>query len=287
MDLFRWVGAIIVLIAVAFVGISIFGSLRWSKATRTLQTQLEGTRQYPAQLRYHVSEIANLPIPVQRYFRSVLKDGQKIIAAVSLKHEGTFNMGETADTWKTFTSDQIVLTRHPGFIWNGNIALMPGISVYVHDAYVNGEGILYPTIMGLYPLANMRGTGDIAQGELMRFFAEALWYPTALLPSQGVRWESVDDRTARATLNDGALTLTMLFRFNDDGLVDSVRAEARGRNVGNSIVMTPWEIYVSDYQERDGMRIPIKGEVAWMTPQGAKPYWRGEIKQIAYQYFDE
>ena len=40
----------------------------------------------------------------------------------------------------------------------------------------------------------------------MRFFAA--WYPTALLPRQGVRWEAVDDRSARATLEEGDVTLT-------------------------------------------------------------------------------
>ena len=65
----------------------------------------------------------------------------------------------------------------------------------------------------------------------MRFFAEAAWYPTALLPSQGVRWVAVDDRSANATIVDGALTLTLLFRFNDDGLIGSFRADARGATV--------------------------------------------------------
>jgi hypothetical protein len=35
----------------------------------------------------------------------------------------------------------------------------------------------------------MRGTTEIAQGEL---FSETLWYPTALLPSQGIHWEVED-----------------------------------------------------------------------------------------------
>ena len=40
----------------------------------------------------------------------------------------------------------------------------------------------------------------MAEGELMRFLAEAAWYPTALLPSQGVRWQGADERSAFATL---------------------------------------------------------------------------------------
>jgi len=66
----------------------------------------------------------------------------------------------------------------------------------------------------------------------MRFFAEAAWYPTALLPSQGVRWQAVDDHSAKATLADGTLSVTMLFNFNDAGMIESVRAEARAANRG-------------------------------------------------------
>jgi hypothetical protein len=35
--------------------------------------------------------------------------------------------------------------------------------------------------VALFTVADLHGPGDIAQGELMRFFAETAWYPTALL----------------------------------------------------------------------------------------------------------
>jgi hypothetical protein len=57
----------------------------------------------------------------------------------------------------------------------------------------------------------------MAQGELMRFFAEAAWYPTALLPSQGVQWQAMDDSSALGTLKDGQTSVTLLFRFNENG----------------------------------------------------------------------
>jgi hypothetical protein len=56
--------------------------------------------------------------------------------------------------------------------------------VRVHYAYVTGEGILHVPLLGLFSLVDMRGGSDLAEGELMRFFAEAAWYPTALLPTQ-------------------------------------------------------------------------------------------------------
>ncbi len=134
---------------------------------------------------------------MQRYFRKVLEDGQPMVAGVHVRHSGTFNMGETTDQWKPFTSDQRVVTQRPGFDWNGRVVVVPGLPVRVHDAYVAGEGILHAALFGLFSLVNLLGTGDVAKGELMRFFAEAAWYPIALLPSQGVRWEKVDDHSAR------------------------------------------------------------------------------------------
>ncbi len=111
------------------------------------------------------------------------------IAAATVLHSGTFNMGESTEQWKPFTSTQRVITRRPGFVWDGRVAMLPGLNVHVHDAYVAGEGILHPAILGLFTLVDMRGAGEVASGELMRWFAESAWYPTALLPSQGVRWE--------------------------------------------------------------------------------------------------
>jgi hypothetical protein len=284
MDTLKWFGIALVTVAAASAAIYAYGSIRWANGTRALVARLEAIRKSPTVARFDAKELEGLPAPVQRYFRTALKDGQQVIAAVSVDHTGTFNMGETTDNWKPFTSGQRVTASPPGFVWNGHVSMMPGIPVHVHDAYVAGEGILHPAILGLFTLIDMRGTGEVARGELMRFFAEAAWYPTALLPSQGVRWEAVDDRSAKATLIDGPITLTMLFRFGDNGLIESTRADARGRTVGKSIVMTPWEGRWSDFREQNGMHVPMSGEVAWLTPEGRKPYWRGTITKLTYEF---
>ena len=69
-----------------------------------------------------------------------------------------------------------------------------------------------------------------------------------------------------------------------DGTLQSVRADARGRTVGGQIVMTPWEGRWLDVQVRDGMKVPLSGEVAWLTPEGRKPYWRGTITSVRYGF---
>jgi len=195
-----------------------------------------------------------------------------------------FNMSETGDRWKPFLATQRVITRRPGFDWEARIAMLPLVVVRVHDAYIAGEGVLDASLFGLVSLANLHGTPEAAQGELMRFLAEAAWYPTALLPSQGVSWEAVDEVSANATLTDGETTVTLLFRFNADSLIESVRAEARGRTVAGTVIPTPWEGRWSNYAIRDGIAIPLEGEVAWMLPEGPKPYWRGRIVNLHYEF---
>jgi hypothetical protein len=32
------------------------------------------------------------------------------------------------------------------------------------------------------------------------------------------------------------------------------------------------------------MLVPIEAEVAWLLPEGARPYWRGRIVDIGYDF---
>ena len=275
---------VLALVAVLVIGAWLYGAYRWNAGTQELRARLDLARLPVSPQTVDFRELEGLPASVRSYFRLVLEEGQPMVAGVSVQHSGIFNMGETTDQWKPFTSDQVVVTQRPGFDWDGRVAMIPGVPVRVHDAYIAGEGILHASLFGLFPVVDMRGGGDVAEGELMRFFAEAAWYPTALLPSQGVRWEAVDDRSAYATLEEGDISITMLFTFDEEGLIDTVGAEARGRAVGDEVFPTPWQGRFWNYEERGGMQVPLDGEVAWLLPEGEKPYWRGHIDEISHEF---
>ncbi len=99
-----------------------------------------------------------------------------------------------------------------------------------------------------------------------------------------MQWEAVDDRSANATLEDSAFSLTLLFRFDDASLIDSFRAEARGGIVGKVMVQAPWEGRFSNYQTRGGMLVPFAGEVAWMRPEGRKTFFKGAVTQLSHEF---
>ena len=273
-------------LAIVWVGLLAVGGWRWQGRTAALLSDLAAARTPLDPKPFDPATLADLPPPVQRFFRAALTDGQRRVAGVSLSHEGTFNMGEGADNWKPFTSQQEVEIARPGFVWDGSVRMAPGLPVRVHDAYVAGEGVLVPAVLGVFKLTELRGDGAIARGEAMRWLAESAWYPTALLPGQGVTWTAIDDRSSLATLIDGDVTVSLTFRFGDDDLIASVRAEARDRTLGGQLVATPWEGYWSDYRREAGMMVPMAGEVAWILPEGPKAYWRGRITALDYRFAD-
>lgn len=285
----KWIAVVIAALLAGFALLAAFGAWRWSASTRALIERLEAARLPVPPSRFDAArDLDGLPPPVQRFFRAALADGTPLVASVSLEHRGTFNLAaEGPDRWIPFTSTQRVITRRPGFVWDARMAMAPGLAVRVHDAYVAGEGILHPAVLGLVSLTELRGVspepGGVAHGEFMRFVAEAAWYPTALLPSQGARWTAVDEHSAQVDLADGDVGVSLLLRFDPGtGLIDSVLAQARGRTVGSNVVMTPWEGRWWDYAEHAGMKVPMSGEVAWLTPEGRRTYWRGTVTSLSY-----
>lgn len=177
-----------------------------------------------------LKEIEGLPAPVQQFFRTVLKDGQAIMAATKLSQQGQFNLNEMDDKWNPFTATQLVITQRLSFNWDALIQMAPGLNAFVHNTYLLGEGSLHALLLVLFTVAKMDSTPESNLGELLRFFAEALWYPTALSPSQGVRWVAINDTSAHVTLTDGVTTVSAVFQFNAERTIDTFWTEARYRD---------------------------------------------------------
>jgi hypothetical protein len=286
-----WIKSILIItisIIVLFGLVSLYGKYQWQSSTDKLRAKLTDGRQTINLKTYDSKEFEGLPDPVQRYFQAVLKDGQPIVAAVNLTQQGLFNMSEAKAKWSPFTATQFVTTQQPGFDWDARIQMAPGVSAFVHDAYALGAGSLHVSLLGLFNVADVRDTPAAAQGELLRFFAEMPWYPTALLPSQGVRWEAIDDTSARATMTDGATTVSLVFRFNAEGTIllqrgyanETMRAEARR----DKLTTMPWSGRFWNYSTRDGMLIPLQGEVGWEYPDGIRLYYKGKVTEINYEF---
>jgi hypothetical protein len=272
--------AVVVIVVGGFLGVS---AGLWRSRTSDVVTKIVGLAATSPAPVYSAAQLEGLPAPVQRYFRAVLREGQPLVMHARLHQRGGFLVNAAKNGWGSFTATQDIVSLPPGFVWDARIRMAPGLTVRVRDAFAGGEGFMYGTLLGLKTVIRVEGTPEIAAGALYRYLAEAVWVPTALLPSSGVQWTAVDDSTSRATLTAGMIVVAVDFRFGSDSLVSSIDVPNRPREVKGCFIPTPWHGQFSSYGERGGMRIPLKGEVAWILPEGPQPYWRGEVVDISYE----
>jgi len=111
------------LLAASTAGLFMWRVNTWRVMSGDLVCELEARKQCPFPLVYDPAETSGLPAPVRRYFETVLRPGQPLIAAVALEHEGEINLGGERPNWKPFTSLQRVTTCPPGFDWFGPCAV--------------------------------------------------------------------------------------------------------------------------------------------------------------------
>ena len=227
------------------------------------------------------TDLARLPAPVSRYFSFALTPGQSLIRHARVQWSGEFRLSPEAP-WKPFTAQQHFTLDPPGFMWDASIRMAPLVSVRVRDEYVAGEGAMLGKIAAVVPVANQRGTPEMAAGALSRYLGEAVWFPTALLPSAGVTWSALDASSARATLADAATVVSADFHFGGRGEIVAVTM-TRIRDVNGRGVATPFEARIDGEHRRvSGMMVPAGGEVAWILPTGRFAYWRGRVVDARY-----
>ncbi len=219
----------------------------------------------------------DLPAPVQRYFETVLDEGQSHVQSVRLRQHGEIRLGGSDAAWRSLDATQHVTISPPGFVWDATIDVLPLLPARVIDMYRCGEGTLEARLRSAFPVADAGPSPDMNSGELVRYLAEAVWYPTALLPANGVEWDGLDGRSCMATLEHEDVSVSVVFHFDENDEIASVTTE-RYRQEDDSYA--PWTGYFRDYEPRNGMRVPTTASVEWNLPDGDLQYWRASIDEI-------
>lgn len=223
---------------------------------------------------FYQSFTVDLPTPVRRYFFYALKEGQPFISYARLRHNGSFKPHPKFN-WMQIWGEEFFTTENPGFHWYGRTAVFQVI-----DKFIDGKGILKVYLFSFLKLMNYEGKG-IDQGELFRWLAEAVWFPTALLPSENIRWEAIDEDSAKVILSNKGVSIEGIFHFNELGQV--TRFEARRPSGKEVTLREKWTCHYADYREVNGIYIPFYGETVWNLAEGDYCYARFNLLSITYQ----
>lgn len=264
----------------AIVGLVLFNTLRVDRLHERLASDLvAGARDDPGG-RFEPAALDGLPAPARRYFETVLEEDRPYVRSVRLEQRGEFRLGDPEWSWRPMEATQQFTVDPPGFVWSATVSPLPFVPVRVLDAYDRGSGVLRARLLSTVTVADVGPDPETNEGELVRYLAEAVWFPTALLPTEGVEWEPIDDGSARATIEDGGNAATVTFHFDGDDLVERVTAERYRQEADER---ASWTGYFWNYEERGGMSVPTEAEVEWDLPDGDRPYWRARIERIEHR----
>ena len=173
-------------------------------------------------------------------------------------------------------------SRPRAFAWDAKISIFPGMSLSVMDSYREGKGEMRGRLFSLFILIDEKNQSELDEGALQRYLAEAVWFPTALLPSQGVVWTGLGRDRAKATIRDANISVSLEFEFNEKGEIVSVYAPSRYRESSGKYEPTPWKGRFSKYIDANGYLIPQEGEVEWHLKDRVYPYWKARLLEVEY-----
>jgi hypothetical protein len=223
------------------------------------------------------------PPVVARYLRRALGDDHRAVRVARLRQAGVLRTSPRSARWLSFTAEQAVTPPAVAFTWNARVRVAPLVHVNVRDAYADGEGAGQVRLFSLLPLGGARGGEAMNSGSLHRYLAEAVWYPTALWPSRGLRWAPLDASKALATLTDRGTTVSLAFSFDEAGDVAGIHTPGRWGKFEDGYRQAPWEGHFRGYGERAGLRVPAEGEVGWYDAGRWECVFRGRLTDARYE----
>lgn len=225
-------------------------------------------------------DLTPLPDPVRRYIRRTGSVGEPRVHRVHTAWRGRIRAGPD-DPWMEFTAIQDNFVHEPArfFLMDARKA---GLPVDVLHAFRDGAASMRVRLLSMIPLVSADGP-EMTRAETVTLLNDmVLLFPSALAdPRLGpyLRWDSVDDTSARVHYTVGDNEVSALLTFNDaDELIDFVSDDRLAASPdGGGFAQWRWSTPVEDYRSFGDLRLMSRGEGLWHAPEGTYSYIELEL----------
>ena len=247
----------------AAVTLALLALLAW-RWTDTLAEQDAWRRlislQPAAPAAFDDSMIATLPDPAQRFFRFAIAPGTPLHTVAEISMEGEFSLGNKAEpNYMPMRAEQLLAAPY-GFVWK----VRAGDKVWFagSDGAADGSSWSRFWLLNIVPVARAGNNADHMRAAFGRYAAEAVfWTPAALLPGEHVRWEAIDESSARVNLTYGELEQAVDLTVDAAGRpVKVVFQRWSNANPAKTFQLQPFGGYLSDFRDFNGFRLPTRVE---------------------------
>ena len=223
--------------------------------------------------------IAHLPEIVQKWMKNSGTVGKQNILSVRLKQKGQMKTKPNTK-WMPFTAQQYFNVETPSFVWITKVENNSAIYMVGRDKLSNGNGSMLIKLLALIPVVNETKSDKLNSGTMQRFLSEMCWFPSATLNNY-IKWESIDNTSAKAILTIDNKSVSGIFKFNDIGEI--IAFETNRYFGGNEdSKLEKWVINMTDHKVFDGYKIPYKCEVNWLLKEGDFNWLNLEITNLKY-----
>ena len=175
-----------------------------------------------------------------------------------------------------FKARQLTAVGQVAFSWEARLRVGP-LPLVVVDAVARDACYLGARLFNLIPLAGAAGPDALYRGEAMRYMAELMWNPDAILWNRALTWRVSGERELTVSAGYGPRAASVRFTLDPAGDVTAVVADDRPRKTAAGFVPTPWRAEYSRYRTMGERRIPTYGRVAWVIDGVAQECWRGHV----------
>lgn len=267
----------LLIVAGAVYGLASQGPTSFSAQYRSEVAERIGG-QPPAAPLVTEESLAHLPEPVQRYLRLAKVVGQPRVRYMVARLRGRIR-NQASDPWMPFEAEQHNFPGEPArFFWMK--ARRSGLPVDVYHAFEGGSASMRVRLVSLVPMVDARGP-EMDQAETVTVFNDLCLFTPSELVDPAIRWEAIDQRSARAYYTVGERTISAVLFFDESGdLVNFVSDDRRAASADGTLVPMPWSTPVRDHRELAGQRVATRGEGRWHAPEGDYTYIELELVDL-------
>jgi len=211
----------------------------------------------------------DLPEPVERFYRNLYGEEIPVINSFILTGRGTLRFqGITLPARLRFTHDAGKGYRHyiETTLWR-----MPVMKV--NETFLDGKSRL------ALPFGIVEDEPQVDEAANLGMWSETMMFPGVYLSTEGVKWEPIDDSTAKLIVPFGDDEDEFTVFFNEQtGLIDKM-VTMRWKNAGDDDKIR-WEAQAKEWGEVDGWKMPILFAAQWMDE--STPWLVARIEQAAW-----
>lgn len=230
---------------------------------------------------FNRSLVLNLPEPARRYFEFTIQDGTPLYSVAEIWMKGQFSMGDQdAPNYMPMNAHQ-VLAAPEGFLWK-----MTGGSGLVSISGSDSASWTRFWLAGITPVARAGGTQDHTLSGFGRYLSEAVfWTPAVVLPGPGIKWEAIDENTARVTMVHGGNTQAVDIAVDADGRpIQVVLQRWSNANTEGEYQFQPFGGYLSEFREFEGFHLPTRVEAGnFFGTDAYFPFFIADIINVQFE----